>query len=60
MGAYLDEHFSRRVVKELFGQTFRAGTQFPTSVWVSPTGVITDVKYGPMSRDFLDQRLGDS
>jgi len=42
------------------GQTFRAGTQFPTSVWVSPTGVITDVKFGPMSRDFLDQRLGGS
>src|SRR5712692_10105080 len=39
------------------GQTFRAGTQFPTSLWLDRNGVITDVKYGPMSRDFFDQRL---
>ncbi|MHB8574124.1 MAG: TlpA family protein disulfide reductase [Dehalococcoidia bacterium] len=40
------------------GQTFRAGTQFPTSLWLNPSGVVTDVKYGPMSQAFLDQRLG--
>lgn len=39
------------------GQTFRAGTQFPTSLFVDPTGIVTDIRYGPMDAQFLDQRL---
>lgn len=39
------------------GQTFRAGSQFPTSLWIDPKGVVTDVHYGPMSEDFINQHL---
>ncbi len=39
------------------GQTFRAGNTFPTSFWIDPNGVITEIHYGPMSKDFLDQHL---
>lgn len=39
------------------GQAFRAGTQFPTSVWLDPQGVITQVKYGPMDRQFFERKL---
>lgn len=39
------------------GQTFRAGSQFPTSLWIDPKGVVTDVRYGPMSEDFINQHL---
>jgi thiol-disulfide isomerase/thioredoxin len=40
------------------GQTFRAGTAFPTSVWLNPDGVVSDVHYGPMTPQFLNDRLG--
>ena len=39
------------------GRAFRAGTQFPTSLFIGPNGIITDIKYGPMDRQYLDQRL---
>lgn len=39
------------------GLTFRAGTQFPTSFFVDPQGIVTNIKYGPMSRQFLDDHL---
>ncbi len=39
------------------GQTFRAGSQFPTSLWIDPKGVVTDIHYGPMSEDFINQHL---
>jgi len=39
------------------GQTFRAGNTFPTSMFVDANGVVTDIHYGPMSRDYLDQKL---
>jgi len=40
------------------GQGFHAGTQFPTSLFVDPQGTVTDICFGPMSRQFLDARLG--
>jgi peroxiredoxin len=39
------------------GQTFRAGNTFPTSFWIDPNGVVTEIHFGPMSKDFLDQHL---
>jgi cytochrome c biogenesis protein CcmG, thiol:disulfide interchange protein DsbE len=39
------------------GQTFRAGSQFPTSFWIDKTGIVTDIKYGPMSGEFLNEKL---
>ncbi len=39
------------------GQTFRAGSQFPTSLWIDKNGIVIDIKYGPMSQEFLDQKL---
>jgi len=39
------------------GQTFRAGSQFPTSLWLDKNGIVTDIKYGPMSEEFLNQKL---
>jgi thiol-disulfide isomerase/thioredoxin len=39
------------------GQTFRAGKAFPTSVWLDPKGLVTDVHYGPMSTQFLNDKL---
>ena len=39
------------------GQAFRAGTQFPTSVWVDQRGLVQEVKYGPMDAAFLAQKL---
>ena len=39
------------------GQTYRAGTQLPTSMFLDPNGVITDIHYGPMDEQFLSQKL---
>ena len=39
------------------GRAFRAGSQFPTSLFIDPSGIITEIKYGPMDRQYLDQRL---
>lgn len=39
------------------GQTYRAGSQFPTSVWIDANGIVTDIKYGPMNKDYLDQKF---
>lgn len=39
------------------GKAFRAGTQFPTSVWVDQRGIVQEVKYGPMDDAFLAQKL---
>ncbi len=39
------------------GQTFRAGTQFPTSFWIDPQGIVFDIKYGPMSRQYIEDHL---
>lgn len=39
------------------GLTFRAGTQFPTSLFVNPQGIVTDIKYGPMNKQFIEDHL---
>ena len=39
------------------GLTFRAGTQFPTSLWIDPQGIVTDIKYGPMNQQFIEAHL---
>jgi cytochrome c biogenesis protein CcmG/thiol:disulfide interchange protein DsbE len=39
------------------GQTYRAGNTFPTSVWLDPNGVVTDVHYGPMTPQYLNDKL---
>ena len=39
------------------GQSYRAGSQFPTSVWLDANGIVTDIKYGPMNKDFFDQKF---
>ncbi len=39
------------------GQAFRAGTQFPTSFWIDPQGIVSDIKYGPMSRQYIEDHL---
>ncbi|MHB8577876.1 MAG: TlpA family protein disulfide reductase, partial [Dehalococcoidia bacterium] len=36
------------------GLTFRAGTQFPTSLYIDPRGIVTDIKYGPMNQQFIE------
>lgn len=39
------------------GLTFRAGTQFPTSLWIDPQGIVTDIKYGPMNQQSIEDHL---
>jgi len=38
------------------GQAFHA-SQFPTSVFIDPSGVVTELHPGPMSEQFIEQRL---
>ena len=39
------------------GLTFRAGTQFPTSLWIDPQGIVTDIKYGPMNHQYIEDHI---
>ncbi len=38
-------------------RTFRADKELPTSVWIDPSGIVRQIKSGPMTGDYLQQQI---